>query len=194
MHLDSIKNGASSSLYLQVTGTPQSIFLQTQTSGWHPLFTYYFQPGVGYLGGDFFFPKVGKPDCISYIEELKTPVREVVLRHLLVSAQLLLSGEDVSNCLIHPSSRQATHQNFANKINNELTWCLNNLSGEFETELKRIYVSLNPSKNIKLDFAMLLDYAKNIISHKQAKIIIMEFSSCISHSNMTNEGIKGLPA
>jgi len=173
MHLDSIKNGASSSLYLQVTGTPQSIFLQTQTSGWHPLFTYYFQPGVGYLGGDFFFPKVGKPDCISYIEELKTPVREVVLRHLLVSAQLLLSGEDVSNCLIHPSSRQATHQNFANKINNELTWCLNNLSGEFETELKRIYVSLNPSKNIKLDFAMLLDYAKNIISHKQAKIIIM---------------------
>ena len=53
-YLDSIKNGASSSLYLQVTGTPQSIFLQTQISGWHPLFTYYFQPGKGYFGGDFF--------------------------------------------------------------------------------------------------------------------------------------------
>ena len=58
-HLDTIKNGASSSLYLQVTGTPQSIFLQTMASGWHPLFTHYFKPGKGYLGGDFFFPKSG---------------------------------------------------------------------------------------------------------------------------------------
>lgn len=50
-YLDSIKNGATSSLYLQVTGTPQAIFLQTMASGWHPYFTYYFQPGSEYLGG-----------------------------------------------------------------------------------------------------------------------------------------------
>ena len=56
-YLDSIRNGASSSLYLQVTGTPQSIFLQTRESGWHPLFTHYFKPGKSYLGGDFFFPR-----------------------------------------------------------------------------------------------------------------------------------------
>ena len=42
-YLDSIRNGASSSLYLQVTGTPQSIFLQTRESGWHPLFTHLLQ-------------------------------------------------------------------------------------------------------------------------------------------------------
>lgn len=65
-YLDIIKNGASSSLYLQVTGTPQAIFLQTIASGWHPYFTYYFQPGDAYLGGDFFFPVSGKPDCISF--------------------------------------------------------------------------------------------------------------------------------
>ena len=35
-YLDIIKNGASSSLYLQVTGTPQAILLQTLASGWHP--------------------------------------------------------------------------------------------------------------------------------------------------------------
>lgn len=56
-YLDSIKNDASSSMYLQVTGTPQAVLLQTAASGWHPAFTYYFAPGVGYLGGDFFFPK-----------------------------------------------------------------------------------------------------------------------------------------
>ena len=48
-YLDIIKNGASSSLYLQVTGTPQAIFLQTIVSGWRPYFTYYFQPGDAYL-------------------------------------------------------------------------------------------------------------------------------------------------
>lgn len=42
-YLDEIKNDASSSIYLQVTGTPQSILLQTKESGWHPYFTYYFK-------------------------------------------------------------------------------------------------------------------------------------------------------
>ena len=63
-YLDGIKNNASSSLYLQVTGTPQAIFLQTMESGWHPHFTYYFQPGESSLGGNFFFPESGKPDCV----------------------------------------------------------------------------------------------------------------------------------
>ena len=53
-YLDLIKNEASSSIYLQVTGTPQALFLQTLASGFHPYFTYYFRPGKGYLGGDFF--------------------------------------------------------------------------------------------------------------------------------------------
>ena len=55
-YLDAVRKGAASSLYLQVTGTPQAILLQTMASGWHPYFIYYFQPGDSYLGGDFFFP------------------------------------------------------------------------------------------------------------------------------------------
>ena len=43
-YLDSIRSGSASSLYLQVTGTPQAILLQTIGSGWHPLFTHYFKP------------------------------------------------------------------------------------------------------------------------------------------------------
>ena len=54
-NLDEIKRTSSSSIYLQVTGTPQSILLQTIKSGWKPRFIYYFKPGKGYLGGDFFF-------------------------------------------------------------------------------------------------------------------------------------------
>ena len=39
---------------MEVTGTPQSILLQTIRSGWKPYFIYYFRPGKGYLGGNFF--------------------------------------------------------------------------------------------------------------------------------------------
>ena len=64
-------------MYLQVTGTPQAVLLQTAASGWHPAFTYYFAPGVGYLGGDFFFPKDKKADCISWLEDIKEPEKQV---------------------------------------------------------------------------------------------------------------------
>lgn len=55
-NLEAIKKTTSSSIYMQVTGTPQSILLQTAKSGWKPYFIYYFRPGKGYMGGDFFFP------------------------------------------------------------------------------------------------------------------------------------------
>lgn len=114
--LDKIKNESSCSIYLQVTGTPQALYLQTQTSGWQPMFTYYFKPGDGYLGGDFFFPKGRKGDCISFLDTLTNPARDVVLHHLAVSAQISASGGRVSNCLLHPSVRQAAHDKFAHDI------------------------------------------------------------------------------
>lgn len=172
-HLDSIKNGASSSLYLQVTGTPQALILQTKISGWHPLFTHYFKPGNGYLGGDFFFPKNEKPDCVTFLDNLKEPEREVVLRHLLVSAQMFLSGEKVSNCLIHPSSRTAVHKTFADNIERELNWCRDNITGEFPMRLEKLYSSMNPAKGEKNAFDDILRRAKQLIEKDETKIIIM---------------------
>lgn len=172
-YLDSIKNGSSSSLYLQVTGTPQAIFLQTRQSGWHPLFTHYFKPGNGYLGGDFFFPKNGNSDCITYLDGLKEPERNVVLRHLLVSAQTLLSGDAVCNCLIHPSVRQSIHQSFADKIEKELRWCLDNIEGDFITDLKKEYDLLHPSNSSKKEFSEILAFAQNLVRSQLVKIIIM---------------------
>lgn len=50
-NLEEIKKTTTSSIYMEVTGTPQSILLQTIRSGWKPYFIYYFRPGKGYLGG-----------------------------------------------------------------------------------------------------------------------------------------------
>lgn len=172
-YLDSIRSGAASSLYLQVTGTPQAIFLQTKESGWHPLFTHYFKPGKAYLGGDFFFPKTGKPDCITYADNLSTPERDVVIRHLLVSSQIFASGGTVANCLIHPSVRQAAHQKFASIIKAELAWCKANLAGAFSTELRKQYMLLAPSKSEKVSFKQIMDTTSKILNNDEANIIIM---------------------
>ena len=176
-YLDSIRSGAASSLYLQVTGTPQAIFLQTIASGWHPLFTHYFKPGKGYLGGDFFFPKSGKPDCITFLDSLQQAEREIVVRHLLVSAQIFAAGGNVSNCLIHPSVRQSTHQTFANSIQKELEWCKTNMSGDFAAEIKKQYTLLNPSKAEKAPLKQIMEIVTRILSNDEAKIIVMNGKS-----------------
>lgn len=172
-YLDAIKNGASSSLYLQVTGTPQAILLQTMASGWHPYFTYYFQPGNGYLGGDFFFPNNGKPDCIDYLENIQRPTRSVIMRHLTVSAQILSSGGKISNCLFHPSVRQSAHQRFADEVTKELNWCVEHIHDDFTTELQKCYDALNPIKSEKKSFSTILDTAKDLLISKGIKILVM---------------------
>lgn len=180
-YLDAIKNGASSSLYLQVTGTPQALLLQTLASGWHPLFTYYFQPGDSYLGGDFFFP-ASKPDCITYLETLENPTRSVVLRHIASTAQILSAGGKVSNCLFHPSVRQAVHQKFADEVTHELTWCINNIDGEFETAIQNEYDNLLPAKSEKVSYAAFLATAKKLLLSKSIKVLIMNGKNDIDSS------------
>ena len=172
-YLEVIRNGSASSIYLQVTGTPQSIFLQTVESGWHPLFTHYFKPGNSYLGGDFFFPKNETANCITYLDTLENAERDVVIRHLLVSSQILVSGGIVSNCLIHPSVRQSVHQKYADNILLELNWCKDNLSGDFTDQLKRQYDMLAPLKTEKAPFSQLFECISSILLNDEAKVIIM---------------------
>lgn len=172
-YLDSIKNGASSSIYLQVTGTPQAILLQTMASGWHPYFTYYFAPGNGYLGGDFFFPKNEKADCISYLENIAEPERQVVLHHLAVSGQIFASGGTISNCLLHPSVRQAVHSKYEKAVKDELKWCRENIDGAFKAELEKEWQALNPQKSVKADFDAVFAQAKKLVVNDEVKVLVM---------------------
>lgn len=185
-YLDIIKNGSSSSLYLQVTGTPQAIFLQTIASGWHPYFTYYFQPGDSYLGGDFFFPVSGKPDCITFLDTIKKPTHAVVLRHLAVSAQILSSGGKVSNCLFHPSVRVAAHQRFADEVEKELDWCRINADSEFKAELQAQYEGLTPSKSEKQPFEVIFSKAVELLTEKSIKVLVMNGKTDVDSAEYSN--------
>ena len=173
-YLDIIKNGASSSLYMQVTGTPQAIYLQTLASGWHPYFTYYFQPGDAYLGGDFFFPHDGKPSCVSFLDLMDNPTRTVVVRHLASSGQILSSGGKVSNCLFHPSVRVATHKKFADDVRKELQWCIDNID-----VLRQQYESFTPKKAEKKPFDEILAYTASMLKSNEIKVLVMNGKSNI---------------
>lgn len=172
-YLDSIKNGASSSIYLQVTGTPQAIFLQTMSSGWHPYFTYYFEPGNAYLGGDFFFPKNQTAKYVTYLETITEPERRMVIRHLAVSGQTIASGGTTCNCLIHPSVRQAVHGRYAKAVTKELAWCLENADHAFRDALEEEYKSLKPQKTEKADFAIVFSIAKELLAGNAVKVLVM---------------------
>ncbi len=185
-YLESIRKGAASSLYLQVTGTPQSIFLQTHESGWHPFFTYYFKPGKSYIGGNFFFPKTGKPDYVTYLDNLKHPERDVVIRHLLVSAQILASGGTTSTCLIHPSVKQDAHQKFACSISKELDWCKTNLIGDLATELKKKHTLLGPTKSAKVPFSEIMDKVTELLTNDRVKVLIMNGKTDVDSSKYTS--------
>lgn len=172
-YISSIKDEGMCSIYLQVTGTPQSLLLQTAQSGFKPNFTHYFEPGKSYLGGDFFFPTSGKPDCVTYLTTSKTMTRQVVLRHLAVSAQLLGTGSVVSNCLLHPSVRQNVHEKFAKEVREALDWCRDNANGELESELQKVYATLTPSKRELLGFDEIYSSVKNLLTDEDFKVLIM---------------------
>lgn len=142
-------------------------------SGWHPYFTYYFSPGNGYLGGDFFFPKNEKADCISYIETIKQPERQVVLHHLAVSGQILASGGLTCNCLIHPSVRQAIHSKYERAVNVELDWCVKHIDDEFKVELEKQYQTIKPQKSEKSDFETVYTIARDLVQNGSVKVIVM---------------------
>ncbi|MGN0930266.1 MAG: Z1 domain-containing protein [Thermoguttaceae bacterium] len=193
-YLTTIRNGASSCLYLQVTGTPQAVLLQTKVSGWRPLFTHYFSPGKEYLGGDFFFPREGKPSCVTFLGSLQQVERKIVIRHLLVSAHLLLSGCNVSNCLVHPSVRQSAHQHFALQIKKELKWCQSHLNDEFVNELKKQYEQLPLSKSIHPPFNQIVNAISKLFQTSKLKIIVMNGKTeveCNEYSDGVNFIIGG---
>ena len=171
-YLDSIKHGSSSSIYLQVTGTPQALLLQTITSGWHPYFTHYFQPGDAYLGGDFFFPNE-KPEYIIYNDTLEDPTMDVVIRHLAISAQILASGGKVSNCLLHPSVRQAVHEQYEREVKEKLQWCFENIDGKFDELIRGEYHKVLPERSVKVSIDQYISEVKNLLTSKSIKVIVM---------------------
>ncbi len=179
-YLDEIKADSSCSIYLQVTGTPQALLLQTMASGWHPYFTYYFRPGKAYLGGDFFFPKE-KPKCIEYIDTMKDPLLVATIHHLFASAQALSSGKKVCNFLIHPSVRKAVHSKFGNDVNKVLTTIRESWDQDHIMKLcEATYADMAPAKSSLLPYDELRKKIIDMLVHEQIAVVLMNGDASVT--------------
>ena len=180
-YLTSIKDTASSSIYLQVTGTPQALFLQSIVSGWHPMFTYYFAPGKGYLGGDFFFPEKDESTCISFIDSKTEPLYDAVIHHLISSAQVLENGGKVCNFLIHPGVQKAVHSKYQANIYKILDDIKQNINDStIIADLKKAYDGINPQKTALSAFDSLYEKVKKMVTDSEVSVLVMNTNSKIS--------------
>ncbi|MBE7681482.1 Z1 domain-containing protein [Paenibacillus sp. P13VS] len=180
-YLEEIKTKAACSIYLQVTGTPQSILLQTVASGWHPYFTYYFRPGAGYLGGDFFFPKEGVSPCIAITDTLENPLKTAIIHHLVATGQIFTSDGKVCNFLIHPSVRKAVHTQFQIEVEKELEYCMQNIDDPaFIKELKNVFDRKHPQKFKRAAFKEVYAKIKELLMGNRIEVLVMNGSSAVT--------------
>lgn len=194
-NLEAIKKTTSSSIYMEVTGTPQSILLQTAKSGWKPYFIYYFKPGKGYLGGNFFFPadppkqivftdNDEAQDILNDDEFPENGLKTALITHLITAGHIMQSGGTVCNFLIHPSVKTSQHSSFANKIGNYLNEIAHSYD-EIETQdaFRTVYESLKATKPTILPFEQIYEY---ILQQMQDdKISILMLNSVVSYDENT---------
>ena len=200
-NLEAIKKTTSSSIYMEVTGTPQSILLQTEKSGWKPYFIYYFKPGKAYLGGDFFFP----PECPKYVvftdndeaqdllnddEFPENGLKTALITHLITSGQIFLSGGTVCNFLIHPSVKTSQHTAFATKIGNYL----NEISHSYDEEETRyafrsVYESLRETKASIIEFDKIYSFISEQLIEDRIKILMLNSIVSYDENTQYEEGI-----
>ncbi|MCD7728722.1 MAG: Z1 domain-containing protein [Clostridia bacterium] len=199
--LEEIKKTASSSIYMEVTGTPQANLLQTIQSGWKPYFIYYFTPGEGYVGGNIIFDEKnhiihltdngeGK-DLLLDDEYPENGLLKAVITHLVTSAQIFLCGGKVCNFLVHPSQRTSDHQAFAEKVGCYLNELSQTIDEETTIEaIKDVYSDLQQTKSDLLPFDDIYNFIKSRVQDDDGiKILTLNSKVSLAENTQYEDGI-----
>lgn len=200
-NLEDIKKTTTSSIYMEVTGTPQSILLQTIKSGWKPYFIYYFRPGKGYLGGNFFFSPEVPPyivltdndeaeDILNDEEFPENGLKTALVTHLLTSAHIMLNKGTVCNFLIHPSMKTTQHAGFAEKIGEYLNEILYSYEDDVtQSFFKSIYDGLKLTKSDMIDFDKAYEYIIDQMKNDKISILVLNSFSSYEENTQYEKGI-----
>ena len=158
--ISSIRRVAPSSLYLQVTATPQAPLLQNIKSGWKPEFVHFFHPGEGYLGGEFFYGETstcqrltdpGETNVLLRTDKIPEGLRKAIITFLLIgSYQIFLENQKVTSLLIHPSVKIEDHECVERKVLkflSEIAEDIRSSSSSLEYVIIDSYNDLRKTKN-----------------------------------------------
>ena len=199
--LTEIKKTTSSSVFIQVTGTPQAILLQAERSGWKPDFVYYFKPGNNYIGGNILFSGEKHPlivftdnneakEILIDDEFPENGLKAALITHLVTSAQLFLEGSDVCNFLIHPSVLTNQHNKFAEKVGDYLNEIASTMN-EKDTQkcLFDAYNELNTTEKNLNSFIDILNCIKNLFTMEKISILVVNSFSQYDENVKYNSGV-----
>lgn len=136
--INSLRDLGTSSIFLQVTATPQALFLQEEIENIRPSFLQFFEPGKNYLGGDFYFSKVDTSRNVFVEEndledslnssnfERSTALFRCLTSFMVTCAYFRLSGKANANALIHPSVNTGVHHDIAVMARKFYDWIFSN--------------------------------------------------------------------
>ena len=180
--LTNIRDSSIGSVYLQVTGTPQALLLQSTMSNFRPSFTTYFQPGKEYLGGDFFFGE--DKSHIHFIEEGKDEnsvgLYKALLHNLAASAQLFINNGTVCNFVIHPGVKKASHASAKKQLEKHIDTIKTNIdTDEFIKDLSSVVAQMNPAHSPKASVSLIHQQIKEIICGDDFKILVMNADTSV---------------
>ena len=174
--LADIKNTCNQSIFIEVTATPQAILLQDTNSDWYPEFTQYFEPGDGYVSGNFIFTEPESfvtrfineesENAKDESSEIPEGLSQALKSFVVTCAEFYLNSQSNCNFIVHPSVLISDHQAFADKIIehlNAMTFALNDgldLSSEFLPvwqDLKKTKPDINHFEDIYQTIIFLLE-------------------------------------
>ena len=197
-NLSLIKKTSTSSVYIEVTATPQAVLLQSLVSGWRPSFVTYFKPGSQYLGGNFFysdptsycakFTEDNELDKIIADDDTVTPdgLRDSILTFLEVCAYKKIKGETNCNFMIHPNVKIDVHNKFVNRVQEflNLLEVSQNEKG-FEKALKNIWTDLQHTKPDFPSFEDIQNGVTDILENTEIMVVPLNSKSfvCRDSSN-----------
>lgn len=110
--LTRIRDLSTGCVYMQVTGTPQAVILQSGESGWDIEKSVHFKPGENYVGGKLFFDELPNPYTRVFPGDEESEdhyLRDAVLTHLVTCACFKSNGWRTCNMLLHPSHLTEVH-------------------------------------------------------------------------------------
>ena len=156
----------NNSFLLQVTATPQAIFLQNFNSNFRPQSHIYFSPGPDYLGGKFFYPSDGtqarltpyifKATDVGELAELQDPYEMNLprgladaIRSFILTAAYRIGIERDSQCnfLLHPSTSTFDHDLIRDKVKRFILDTINTAgTAEAMSEFQFVYADLKSTK------------------------------------------------
>ena len=190
--LRDIKSTAATTIYIEVTATPQAVLLQSQQSGWKPKFVYYFKPGSKYLGGNYFYPKVRSLNTIftpEYeLDDVKSGndivcplgLRQSIMSFLVNCAHRKINHEFNCNFMIHPATQISVHNSFVEIVQEHLNLLQNSTEEQaFNSSLQEAWINLQQTKPDLEDFEDIKNSVIEILDNTEILVIPLNSKSFI---------------